>query len=93
MKRKLSKSVKKAMLDYWAKREASRIAVKSGAWKPGMPKIWDKQACLTAIDIACSKQKAITSFMAIAGTFFLTWKDGKTTQHNEKNWWRMKLYT
>ena len=55
---------------------------------------WNKRKSLDDISSAMLKRKSnIVEFTATAGTFFFRWKDGVTTVHSEKNWWRMTKYT
>ena len=51
-----------------------------------------KQECLDKISCSLHKNSQIISFVACAGTFWFQWKDGITTIHNERNWWKMKKY-
>ena len=80
MLRQFTKAQKEAVRGYYSSRKHS-FEFKT------------KSDCLDAIADSTRNSHRIEAFYAVAGTFWFKWKDGITTRHSEKNWWRMKKDT
>ena len=80
MKRQFTKAQRTAIRGYY---ESRKLGFKPNA----------KLQCLEAISRTIRGSRKITGFEACAGTFWFQWKDGVTTTHHERNWWKMKKET
>jgi len=78
---KLPPKVKAAIKRYFDNRNVMRFH--------GQP--WDKKADLDNLMAILMKTKGFGNLQAVAGTFWISWKNGIQTTHSEKNYWTCKV--
>ena len=54
-------------------------------------KRWDKRADLENIFSVLKRTRGYRCVQACAGTFWITWKDGVQTSHEQRNYWTPKI--
>lgn len=72
-----------AFKEYYEKRDLQN--------KEAIP--WDKEESINKILKAFRQHKQAGRFEACAGTFWLTWRCGVQTTHDETNYWCGKIFT
>jgi len=81
--RLITPALRQALKEYYQKRDLQN--------NKAIP--WDKEESINKILKVFRQHKQAGRFEGCAGTFWLTWKCGVQTTHNEDNYWQGKVFS